>query len=505
MFSYSRFIHEYTKSVFNLVEPISDDYTVSVNGEDVPVYTCRISAYPLNRVWTTYQRPYEQSEDASFVNIVTDGSEPLVFSVKASRKHDRVMIKPYSKGITAVEKNGAITFTVSGTAQLVLETDDYHHCLYIFISAPIAAPAKEDVTYYFGAGIHYPGKIRLKSNESVYIDRDALVYGCIFAENAENIHIFGNGILDDTGEGRINRHCYEDYTNGNIKFYDCNNIRIEGVGMRNSAIWCLNLFHCFDVDVDDIKIFGQWRYNTDGVDVVNSQRITVRNSFIHSFDDTITVKGIDRYVLTDNRDMLFENCVLWCDWGKTCEIGIETACREYKNITFRGCDILRAGNTALDIQNGDCAEVSDITFENIRVEYEPFYTLSQYQDTDETVYTNKDKLEIANLVSIANYRFRNPGNCTAWGLPSDLVNIPDLTDIVCGGVHDVNVRNITVYYSEGMPMRDGRFACPIVIHSSLPGVRYRNITVENVTVNGVKLTEDNAILGVGETDNFIFR
>lgn len=505
MFSYSRFTHEYKKSYFNFVEPISKDYTVSVNGEEIPVYTCRISAYPLNRVWTTYQRPYEQSEDASFVNIVTDGAEPLHFSVKAAREHKKVLIKPYSRGITADEKDGIITFTAEGTAQLVLETDDYHHCLYIFISSPIEAPEESDVTYYFGAGIHFPGKISLKSNESVYIDRDALVYGCIFAEDAENIHIFGNGILDDTGEGRINRHCYEAYTNGNIKFYDCRNVNIEGVGMRNSAIWCLNIFHCFDVSVDGVKIFGQWRYNTDGIDVVNSQRVTVRNSFIHSFDDTITVKGIDRYALTDNRDMLFEDCVLWCDWGKTCEIGLETACREYKNITFRGCDILRAGNTALDIQNGDCAEVSDITFEDINVEYEPFYTLSQYQSTDDTVYTNQDKLEIANLVSIVNYRFRSTSNCSAWGLPDSLLASPDLNGITIGGVHDILIRNITVYYPDEMPRENGKCKVPIVTHSCLPDVRYYNITVENVRINGVRLTEDEAVLSVGETDSFIFR
>ena len=28
------------------------------------------------------------------------------------------------------------------------------------------------------------------------------------------------------------------------------------------------------------------------------------------------------------------------DWGNTCEVGIETLCRSYKNIVFRNSDIL---------------------------------------------------------------------------------------------------------------------------------------------------------------------
>jgi hypothetical protein len=48
------------------------------------------------------------------------------------------------------------------------------------------------------------------------------------------------------------------------------------------------------------------------------------------------------------------------------EIGLETECREYSNITFRHCHVLRGGNTTCDIQNGDCAEVHHITFEDMK-------------------------------------------------------------------------------------------------------------------------------------------
>ena len=502
MIAYSRFIHHYTKSYFKFKEPLSGDYTVFLGDEEVPVYTCRISKYPFNRVWTGYQRPYEQSEGASFVNLESD--EPVTLTVKTSLPHERILLKPFAKNVSVKEEDGAVTFTLSENGTYVLECDSYHHCLYIFNNKPIAAPAPADVTYFFGPGIHMPGKITLHSGESVYVDRDAMVYGCVFAENVENIHIFGNGVFDDTGEGRIDINCYEPYTNGNLKFYDCRNVRVEGVHLRNSAIWCINLFHCFDVTVDGVSVFGQWRYNTDGADIVNSQDIIIRNSFIHSFDDTITIKGIDRYADTNCERILAENCVLWCDWGKTCEIGIETACREYKDITFRNCDILRAGNTALDIQNGDCAEVSNITFENITVEYNAFDTEAVYQASDEMLYGKENTVTYPALVSISNHRFRNPGNTAAWGVPGELLAKVDLDGITPGGVRDVTVKNVRVYYDELLPRVNGKYYTPIYIHSVLENVVYENIALSGISVNGEPVTKDTAVLHADAVRNLTF-
>ncbi len=499
MFAYSKFSHSYTKSKMPIVEPISNDYTVTVNGQGVPVYTARISKFPFNREWPGYQRSIDQTELVSFVNLVSD--EPLTLAVKTTRPHERVRIKPYSGGITPVEADGVITFTLPTHGQFVLECDSYHGCLYIFNSAPIEAPDPASVTHYFGPGIHYPRTVTLHSHESVYIDRDALVYGCFYAEDAEDIRIFGNGLIDDSGEARFCGPCYEAFTNGNLKFYDCQNIRIEGILCRDSAIWCLNLFHCFDVTVDDIKIFGQWRYNTDGVDIVNCQNITIKNSFIHSFDDTVTIKGIDRYATTDNVNILTENCVLWCDWGKTCEIGLETACREYRAITFRNCDILRAGNTALDIQNGDCAAVSDILFEDIRVEYNAFDTDARYQSSDDLVYDGEGTIQIPALVSILNFRFRAPATLAAWGAPSDYV---DLTGIEQASVKNITCRHITVYYDESIGRTEaGHYRVPIVIRSDVEGVRYENIHISDVTVNGTPITPENADLHVADVDGFV--
>lgn len=489
MFSFSDF-REGIGLAFSKEAPVSSDYKVTVNGVEIPVYTCRISACPFNTWWPGHQRQIEQSEIVSYVNLVSDEELSVLVEPKTKTAYERIMIKPYSKGIKAEIKDGKIAFTLKNNGAYVLELDDYHGLLYIFNNHPVLCKSPSEVTYYFGKGVHFPGKITLKSGESVYADKDALVYGCIFAEGAEDIRIYGNGIFDDSCEERVVAHCYVPSTNGNLKLYDCKRVRIEGLGFVNSAIWCVNLFHCFDVAVEGINIFGQWRYNTDGIDIVNSQRVTVRNSFVHSFDDSITVKGIDKYADTSNTDMLFEGCILWCDWGRACEIGLETMCREYSNIIFRDCDVIRGGSVACDIQNGDCAEVHHVTFENIRVELESFYTAAVYQSDDGEKYEEKST-EIAAAVGISNHRFR------------EMKIYEGLTDRSFGigmkpgeryyaSVHDVLFKDIAVYADEGIVREYGDGCVRIELENLVEGSEYYNIVIDGLTLNGKMVEAEKA-------------
>lgn len=479
MYSFSKFEHLNARKYYKHERPLSQKFKVFVNGKEAPVYTCRISKYPFNTVWPGHQRPFNQTEEAAFVNIVSD--EEIKIEVETNIEHEKVLIKPYSKGIAYSEENGRIAFTLSENGDYALQCDSYHNMLYIFNSKPIAPPKSDEVTYYFGPGVYFTGKLTLKSNESIYVDKDALIYGCVYAENAENIHVFGNGIFDDSHEERTGNYCYEEYVNGNMRFYECRGIRIEGVGMTCSAEWCLSLFGCYDAVLDGIKIFGQWKYNSDGVDVVNSQDISVKNSFLHSFDDTVSIKGIDRYYYIDNRNIHIENCVLWCDWGVCCRVGVETACREYNNISFKSCDILRGGSVAFTVDNGDCAEISDIAFENINVEFNSFDTCDVYQENDDMLYGAENTQTVPRLINFNNGNWRSPQNIELWGLPP-LTDEIKLDGIKARNIHDVTVKNINVYYDNDLPLTDGKPEIKIDIWNEVGTEPFENISISDINV-----------------------
>ena len=141
-------------------------------------------------------------------------------------------------------------------------------------------------------------------------------------------------------------------------------------------MWCCTFFGCDSVEVDNVKIIGQWRYNSDGIDVVNSSRVRIRNSFVRSFDDALVVKGMKRNLGEPEpldighlpvEEVLFENCTVWCDWGHAMVIGAETYAPTIRNIVFRDIDVIRTSDVFMDILHGNKAAISDVTFENVRI------------------------------------------------------------------------------------------------------------------------------------------
>ena len=285
-----------------------------------------------------------------------------------------------------------------------------------------------------------------------------------WGEGVKNIHIYGGGVLDGGMEERVYEHCYQNYHTGNIRLYDSENITIEDVVLKDSAVWVLSTFDCDNITIDNIKIVGQWRYNTDGIDLCNTSNVTIKNSFIRAFDDVITIKGLYHKEMTI-QNILVENCVMWCGWGRNAEIGLETSATEYKDIIFRNCDLIHNCHVAIDIQNGNHAEIHHITYENINVEYQLTQRTPIGNDEEHPVYTGGNKTYVPQLICSIN---------PVFPYFSD-VNNPDL-----GYTHDILYKNIRVDLPEGVEMPE------IVIWADKRGKTHKNFTIDGLYVNGEK-------------------
>lgn len=185
-----------------------------------------------------------------------------------------------------------------------------------------------------------------------------------------------------------------------IRLEFCDRVRVDGVTIRDSLIYHFRPIGCRDVTVENVKVIGSWRYNADGFDMHNCERVVIRDSFVRTYDDAICVKGFDcwmdesemlhdGYLHDTFRDVLVTNCVTWCDWGKNFEIGAETRAREICNVTFRDCDAIRTSSAPCDVYNVDWADVHDIVYEDIRVEYDDERLAPLYQKSDDMKYADR--------------------------------------------------------------------------------------------------------------------
>ena len=346
-------------------EEVSPDFTVKVDGKEVFVYRARVSAYPENQVWPGYQRPIEQTEQASFCYF--DVGKAVTVEIVSKTKIDRLTIRPLSKNIQPTINGDKITFTLSEPCQLAVEVNDYHKALHLFANAieekPVTKP--DEHTVYFGPGIHYPGIIEVKDNQTVYIAGGAVVHALIKGQNVKNVTVKGRGIIDGSSFDREAGYI--------IRIENSENITVEGVILRDPPSWTMRMDNLHNVTIDNAKIIGLWRYNADGINIVNSNNVQITNSFIRSFDDCIVLRASNRVNAPQYNvfDVDVDNCVLWNDWGRAIEIfesGLRTVPDSIYRSAFRNCDIIHFVHIAFSIQNCDRAHIFDIDFENIRIE-----------------------------------------------------------------------------------------------------------------------------------------
>ena len=405
---------------------ICRDYTVKVNGEPIELHTARVSAEPINRRWPGHQREIAQTELINFALLETD--EPLTFEITPKDSFNGVEVRPRSLGIAPAAQGGVIRFTLERPAYLTVEPFGRNRALHLFVD-PVAQydvdKTSPDVLY-FGAGEHDAGEIVLKSGQTLFLDEGAVVYGCVRATGAEHIRILGRGILDASrnkeeilyaanavGTEVAVQNAKRTHT---IQPEFCKDIEIDGITIRDSLVYNIRPVACEGLNIRRVKIIGCWRYNSDGIDMHNCENVHISDCFIRTFDDSICVKGFDynqAAVMAYNgrvydtfRHVLIERCIIWNDWNKALEIGAETRGREICDITFRNCDLIHTTYTALDCASADNAEVHDLTYEDIRVEYDEEMRQPVIQKKDGERYQNPDPEYVPPLISAKVYHHK---------------------------------------------------------------------------------------------------
>ena len=452
------------------IYPIPEDakkcshFKVKVNGEIVEAYSCIVSAMPFNRIWPGYQRPIDQTEEASFIYFDTD--KVVDFEIESCKDFSEIQVRPLSKNIKP-EVNGRNIKFSAGVGQYTVELDGHHNALHIFVN-PIkdyGINIEDESVLYFGPGIHYPGHITLNSGQTMFIDGGAVVHCTVCADDCENIKVVGRGILDAS--------TFERFDSVPMRFIRCRNVIIDGFIFKDSNEWTLTAINCENVVVDNTKAIGMWRYNADGYDFCNSSNVVIRNSFIRTFDDSIVFKGIKiKEINSDKKNVenhLVENCVVWCDWGRALEIGAETCADEYKNIVYRNCDIIHAESVVMDINNGDRANVHDVLYENINVEYSKYCTGGMIQESDDQQYSQRKEPHVPRLIYAGIFK-------CMWSQDEEY-----------GKIHDIKYKNINVYMDEGLKLP------PIVWDGFSESNGIRDCSVENLIINGKKYSDKNEI------------
>lgn len=261
----------------------------------------------------------------------------------------------------------------------------------------------------FPTGQFLTGSIELKSNVELYFAESAVLLGStnpndyiamdatgrpqspkyddnsqlalILAHNANNIKLYGKGVID--GQGRelaLNIDSLHHagvkidpkYNYGNkrpnetarpklFRFSQCNNVKVQDLDIQSSACWGLSFELCEDLLIDNIKLTNRAYWNNDGMDITDCKNVTITNCDVNAADDGICLKSY--YPDYANENIYIANCSI-----RSSASAIKFGTASYggfKNITIENIKVFDTFRSAIAIESVDGGAIENVKIQNI--------------------------------------------------------------------------------------------------------------------------------------------
>ena len=383
-------------------------------GRVLPVRRTRISAMPFNRVWTGRQRPLDQTRMARYVTF--DMPKAGTLAVALPEKADGVEVFPLSLRERVTVTNGSVRVALGSPRHFVLDFGPRAEPLHVFANPPSGPCPRDGKVRRFGPGVHEAGVIVPESGETVWLDEGAVVKGAVFVDRVHAVRIAGRGVFDFSGFTRCDPRISAvrrdhglpavdtEFACGTFVINASTNVTVEGVTLDDAPFWnCIVRGGSKDVLIDNVKIIGAWRYNSDGIDVAGADGVTVRNCFVRAFDDGAVV--LDGYLdgrSLDTRNVTFEDTVFWNDWGVSFKLWGGKFSGVHENIVFRRNVLARVAARAFAIRSHlGCPSwtARNVRIEDIEIDTTEADPVPRLQGSDAEVYVGgrRDALSLYEL------------------------------------------------------------------------------------------------------------
>ena len=349
-------------------EPSSSDFKVEADGQPVFVDVAHVAPADEKRRWKAMD---DVVHSADYYDLASFASFDMRGPVKIIRITYRDEVKqakilPTSYGVAPHVEGKQVMFSLDHPGNLTIEINgDTTSSLHLFANPweTNVPDATGSNTIYFGPGIHeVSDTIKVGSGQTLYLAGGAVLRGVgrngpVVELKGSHVALRGRGIIDGSQCPTHTR---------NLLSIQADDVTVEGVILRDSSTWNVPIRRSNRVALTNVKVFG-CRANSDGFDICNSTDVTVDGCFLRTLDDLIVVKSDQGQGKVHH--VVARNCVLWNQVAHALSVGAELR-EDVDDVLFTDCDVIHdtGREWTLRIYHCDAATVSNVRFENIRVE-----------------------------------------------------------------------------------------------------------------------------------------
>jgi len=204
----------------------------------------------------------------------------------------------------------------------------------------------------------YPAR---KAGFASYTD-NYTVCSLIYAENARDIAVRGEGVIDGQGAAFSGEYKQRPYL---LRFVTCDGVVLDGITLRDGAMWTVHVLACDRVAIRDVTIRSRCNKNNDGLDIDSCSNVRISDCDISTGDDAIVFKSTSARPCVN---ATVSDCLL----SSACnalKMGTESN-GGFQNIAIANCAIYdtRLSGVALEIVDGgamDGIAISNIAMRDV--------------------------------------------------------------------------------------------------------------------------------------------
>jgi len=280
---------------------------------------------------------------------------------------------------------------------------------------------------YFPPGVFLTGTFRIKDNTNIHLAPGATILGSpdrkdytnqclVYAQDAENISITGQGTINGNGESFWRKFYRKNLTEEEMRknmwrpgrlsqFVRCRDLLLEGITMENSPAWTIHPVDCERVRISGISIlngvYEEDGPNTDGINPDGCSNVIISDCYLRCGDDCIVVKITDRPGGNKVcRDIVVTNCVLQTT-ETALKVGTETH-GSFSNITFSNCVVYDSGCCfGLWMRDGgiiDGVSVTNVTMNCDKLKNGQGIFIWSHRRNDDTPFGTIKNVSISNMI-----------------------------------------------------------------------------------------------------------
>jgi len=242
-------------------------------------------------------------------------------------------------------------------------------------------------------------------------------------------------------------------------------VRVEGITLRNAAIWSQHYLDCEDVVVRGITSINHCNGNNDGIDIDGCRNFLITESHIDSDDDGIVLKSTG---LAPCEEVTVSHCVV-SSWANAIKLGTEST-GGFRHIRVHNCIVkpseylkdrviksTRSGISAISIEEVDGGVCEDVKVENILIEGTecPIYVRLGNRARKHIPEAPTPGMGVMRGITIRNI---TAFDCGTWGC--SVTGVPE------GSISDVTMENVSIQSRGGLQKGNYR------AQGDLKGVRH---------------------------------